>query len=397
MTYLLIGISAVVILANFISYNNTTQVIDNRKPPMPHDALLGPRNPNLVLFEERFKKYDEKNALAKDGIFSSSSGVVVGGVVPGTRLFGLGSNASVAPASALLPFDYDRVAFNGSENEAYREQFVRRVRWSESGDDPSSSIWVPKLDRQHEITDDRIVKQMSFVPKRYARLMTRSSRNRVSDLPVKLKTIYVPGGVDAETPLGTLKFANDKCPVSACNITTDSIHESTADLRLLQADAYFTASERKPSGQIWAIWILESPANTVDFAGPDNLVNWTASYRWDSTIVTPYAKFVPFSSTVAGHRKVKPPTRNYAANKTKLVAWFVSNCNAKNRRWELAQELKKYIPVDIFGACGTIDCPRSAQSECNDRLNAEYKFYLSFENSNCDYYVTEKFFENGLG
>lgn len=40
------------------------------------------------------------------------------------------------------------------------------------------------------------------------------------------------------------------------------------------------------------------------------------------------------------------------------VAWFVSNCGARNSRLQYAHELQKYIEVDIFGACGTKKCPR---------------------------------------
>ena len=54
-------------------------------------------------------------------------------------------------------------------------------------------------------------------------------------------------------------------------------------------------------------------------------VNWTATYRTDSTIVTPYEKWVPYDSSVA---KVDQNI-NFAANKTKKVAWFVSNCGAR--------------------------------------------------------------------
>jgi hypothetical protein len=34
---------------------------------------------------------------------------------------------------------------------------------------------------------------------------------------------------------------------------------------------------------------------------------------------------------------------------------------------------------------------------CLDILDTKYKFYLAFENSNCQDYITEKFFVNGLG
>lgn len=40
--------------------------------------------------------------------------------------------------------------------------------------------------------------------------------------------------------------------------------------------------------------------------------------------------------------------RNYAQNKTKKVAWFVSNCGARNGRLNYAHELQKYIQVNDF-------------------------------------------------
>jgi glycoprotein 3-alpha-L-fucosyltransferase len=78
------------------------------------------------------------------------------------------------------------------------------------------------------------------------------------------------------------------------------------------------------------------------------------------------------------------------------VAWFVTNCNDRNGRRQYAQELQKYIPVDIYGACGTKKCPRSTENVCFDMLDTDYKFYLAFENSNCRDYITEKLFLNAL-
>jgi hypothetical protein len=78
------------------------------------------------------------------------------------------------------------------------------------------------------------------------------------------------------------------------------------------------------------------------------------------------------------------------------VGWFVSNCGERNTRQKYAQELQKYIPVDIYGKCGTKKCPRSTETECFEMLNRDYKFYLAFENSICKDYITEKFFLNSL-
>ena len=57
------------------------------------------------------------------------------------------------------------------------------------------------------------------------------------------------------------------------------------------------------------------------------------------------------------------------------------------------KELQKYIDVDIYGACGPLKCSRETvgnRSDCYSMLEWDYKFYLSFENSICKDYVTEK-------
>ena len=55
--------------------------------------------------------------------------------------------------------------------------------------------------------------------------------------------------------------------------------------------------------------------------------------------------------------------------------------------------MKKYIQVDVYGKCGDQTCWQGDQNSCYDMLEKDYKFYLSFENSFCRDYATEKFFE----
>ena len=117
--------------------------------------------------------------------------------------------------------------------------------------------------------------------------------------------------------------------------------------------------------------------------GTNTLVNFDAATR---TFLEPRTSS-PASASI---------NVNYAQNKTKKVAWFVSNCGAKNNRLEYAHALQKYIDVDIYGTCGTKSCPRHSGDRCLDILAKEYKFYLAFENSNCRDYITEKFYVNGL-
>ena len=78
------------------------------------------------------------------------------------------------------------------------------------------------------------------------------------------------------------------------------------------------------------------------------------------------------------------------ANKIKSVVWAVSHCNASSNRDLYAHELSKYIDVDIYGKCGSLNCSRSAS--CTAFFERTYKFYLSFENRICKDYITEKYY-----
>ena len=71
------------------------------------------------------------------------------------------------------------------------------------------------------------------------------------------------------------------------------------------------------------------------------------------------------------------------------MAALISNCNAANLRLEYIKELKKFVPVQLFGSCGD-SCPES--SDCREHIGRNFKFFFAFENSVCKDYITEKFF-----
>ena len=193
---------------------------------------------------------------------------------------------------------------------------------------------------------------------------------------------------------GAEVFVREKCPVNSCTITRDQSEYQKSDLVLFR-DHFQIPGQRlgpRPANQLWLMYFLESPYHTQHINNK-NIFNWTATYRTDSTIVAPYERWQYYNEDV----RQLPLKRNYAANKTKSVAWFVSNCNARNQRLEYAKDLANYIDVDIYGRCGTKTCPRSSSSQCFDMLETDYRFYLAFENSNCVDYITEKFFRTGLG
>ena len=55
--------------------------------------------------------------------------------------------------------------------------------------------------------------------------------------------------------------------------------------------------------------------------------------------MTPYESWQYYDPSVVS----RPQNKNYADKKSKKVAWFVSNCGARNGRLQYAQELSKYI------------------------------------------------------
>ncbi|XP_041365193.1 glycoprotein 3-alpha-L-fucosyltransferase A-like [Gigantopelta aegis] len=238
---------------------------------------------------------------------------------------------------------------------------------------------------KHFDDEDRILNQLKFVPK-----TVKEAIRKGKDPP--MKTILIHHGFGGwNIKRGQQTFIDQKCAVNRCFLTDDRGTGSTADAVFFSGQPGRPWTDR-PQNQIWVLFMLESPYHTSGLSGYKNVFNWTATYRHDSTIVAPYEKFVPYNSSVL----TKPQNKNYAKGKTKKVAWFVSNCGARNGRRRVADELAHHIQVDIYGACGKFKCPRFQSNKCFDMLNREYKFYLSFENSNCRDYITEKFFVNGL-
>jgi len=234
---------------------------------------------------------------------------------------------------------------------------------------------------------DRIPEQLMYLPH------SENSNRNIQESDVPLKKILLWNGAST---WGSLKpgrgvFLKEKCPVSSCVLSSSRSEAESADLVIFK-DHFSMPTFKRPLHQIWMLYLLECPLHTQMFKFP-SVFNWTATYRTDSTIVAPYERWQYYNPNV----RTKIQERNYAANKTKQVAWFVSNCGARNGRLNYARQLGKFINVDIYGACGSHRCARTSAAKCFNLLNQDYKFYLAFENSNCKDYITEKFFVNGLG
>eukprot|EP00727_Mastigamoeba_balamuthi_P014657 m51a1_g9817 hypothetical protein (501) ;mRNA; f:1870647-1885170 len=145
--------------------------------------------------------------------------------------------------------------------------------------------------------------------------------------------------------------------------------------------------------QPWVLTTVESPvSDAVLFDRTSNATrafNLTSTYEWGSDVWWPY---VPHS--IEGLVAPVVPTR--LRRKSAPILWVASNCWASNQRQFFVQKLMKYVRIDSLGPClRNAKWPnRTVMNRTEDvpfrQLVSQYKFYLTFENSECVDYATTR-------
>ena len=84
------------------------------------------------------------------------------------------------------------------------------------------------------------------------------------------------------------------------------------------------------------------------------------------------------------------------SHKTNFATQLVSKCNTPGHREDIVKKLKEEIDIDVFGRCGLKPLPKSEKDDKHlnvyRKLLRTYYFYLSFENTRCKDYISEKFY-----
>ena len=153
----------------------------------------------------------------------------------------------------------------------------------------------------------------------------------------------------------------------------------------------------RPPGQKWIFSMYESPSRT----NMKLLSRLRFAFNATMTKMVHADIPIPFETYAAGDllslkpsdlEELKTELTVMVNKKSKMVAWFVSNCRTPSAREKYVKKLSKYVQVDVFGKCGKLNCSqqRSDGMDCDRMLDSEYRFYLSFENRLCEDYVTEK-------
>ena len=112
----------------------------------------------------------------------------------------------------------------------------------------------------------------------------------------------------------------------------------------------------------------------------NSLFNCTMSYKLDSDIRYVYAKIIVDTKFQDGYDLKK----NCLEVKQKNAIILVSNCHRDHLN--LLQSVKKHIDVNIYGNYGKRCIPPHA-IKCFSYIPM-YEFYLAFENSICQGYLT---------
>ena len=187
--------------------------------------------------------------------------------------------------------------------------------------------------------------------------------------------------------LGSQPF--EKCKYKNCVVTNDRAEYNNSDALLVKMRFEDALPAYRFPWQKWVARWHESPANG-NYTRYNHIFNATWTYSATKSDIYTYQymkRFVPMKN---GARHEFPLHPKFFKRKTKMAAWFVSHCSVPSRREELVKALQVYIDIDIYGSCGPLKCGVKMDKDCDKMLSSDYKFYLSFENSLCQEYVTEK-------
>ena len=205
-----------------------------------------------------------------------------------------------------------------------------------------------------------------------------------------------------------------------CKYSTDRAEYNTSDVILIEA--FYLRSDEFPrhrlDNQKWVFNGYESPdrSSWPPYGKHDSWYNFTMTYTGDSDVFTPYGVCFDTESPASGQNRAvrrlygpsdleygpivdqklseeKRKRRNLVkliADKTSLAIWIVSHCVTNSERERYVAVLNRTAPIDVYGDCVGKELN---VGQVKELMIKKYRFYLAFENSLCDDYVTEKLFK----
>ena len=187
-------------------------------------------------------------------------------------------------------------------------------------------------------------------------------------------------------PRTGINLTSVKDPITgrSCLFTADMSQYNNSDVVIIPARAVkHQMPHYRPPGQRWVFYSGES----FHYVRPQLIYrlafNHTMTYHKHSDIDTSKFGMIP--------RQVlpidDPDDVNVIKSEDTLVMWMSSHCETQSNRMNFVKKLSKHVKVDMYGSCGKLNCPKDEW--CSETFS-QYKFYVAYENSMCNGYVTEK-------
>ncbi|CAJ0588770.1 unnamed protein product [Cylicocyclus nassatus] len=145
---------------------------------------------------------------------------------------------------------------------------------------------------------------------------------------------------------------------------------------------------------------LEKWSDDRIYRVPKNYFNATMTYRKESRYFYAYGQFEMRTANDAVESVItQDQLLTSLKKKTNGSLLFISICNSASKREQKIRELRKFTEITTRGRCekklaiNGSATNSECKSNCKDHeLIATHRFYIAFENSNCDGYITGKFY-----
>ena len=206
----------------------------------------------------------------------------------------------------------------------------------------------------------------------------------------------------------TIKKGFSLCEYNNCQYKSYFTSTDTKPRKPFDADAVLIQSAggiwelspppRRDEDQVFVLAVRDAFSRTRSSRDPGvgmkwvDIFNWTMTYRLDSDIVYKYANILEREN------KTELVGKNYDKifnEKVDKAVWFVSHCKTHSMREHYVRKMQLVMGIDIFGGCGVpAPCPKRSRNieKCFEDTAMKYKYYIAFENTLVEDYVTEKVF-----
>ncbi|KAF9424391.1 hypothetical protein HW555_000530 [Spodoptera exigua] len=233
------------------------------------------------------------------------------------------------------------------------------------------------------------------------------------DKDLKYILVWTTNSVQAESILqyeGQEAFIERDCPEINCYITTNKtiLNDDYVNFDAIvfnmsifwERGVYTKLPDRRAKRQKYVFYGMQ-PSDNYPICNRriDNFFNWTWTYKFYSDIYSPFIEVKNLvGNVVAPNRNViwkndlRTSTKSDVAaviTKTKAIAWVLDNCGQNAYIMfavpKLRKALKQFnLTLDMYG-CGNLNC---SEDGCSKTIQKEYYFYLAYEGSMTEDYVT---------